>query len=77
MTDLASEAPQQPRPLLELGPKNHYLLPPLVQIRGAAFPQGKTLTRLHLVLESGHELDIPLTRAMAEELHNSLTAILA
>lgn len=68
--------PQQPRPLVELGPKGHYRLPPLVQIRGVAFPPGEVLTQLHLVLETGHELDMPLTRAVAEKLHSSLTAIL-
>jgi len=68
--------PQQPRPHVELGPKGHYRLPALVQIRGAAVLQGEELTRLHLVLESGHELDMPLTRALAEQLRNLLTAIL-
>jgi hypothetical protein len=65
---MEAQHPQQPRPLVELGPRGHYRLPPLAQIRGAAFPPGKVLTRLHLVLESGHELDIPLTRILAEEL---------
>jgi hypothetical protein len=73
---MATQRPQQPRPIVELGPRGHYRLPPLAQIRGAAFPPGEVLTRLHLVLESGHELDIPLTRALAEDLRNSLTAIL-
>jgi hypothetical protein len=73
---MTAQRPQQPRPLVELGPRDHYRLPPLAQIRGAAFPPGEVLTRLHLVLESGHELDLPLTRALAEELRNSLTAIL-
>jgi hypothetical protein len=67
--------PLQP-PLLPLPPKGHYLLPPLGQLQGAAFPQGEALTRLHLVLESGHQLDMPLTRPQAEALHRSLTAIL-
>ena len=73
---VSRERPQQPLPLLELGPKGHYLLPVLAQIQGAAFPPGEVLTRLHLVLESGHQLDMPLTRAVAEELHKSLTEIL-
>jgi hypothetical protein len=69
-------AQQQPLPLVELGPRGHYRLPALAQIRGAAFPPGEVLTRLHLVLETGHQLDMPLTRVLAEELRNSLTAIL-
>lgn len=70
------EQPLQPLPLLKLGPKGHYLLPPLARFLGAAFPPGEVLTRLHLVLESGHQLDMPLTRQLAEELRNSLAAIL-
>ncbi len=76
MTTDPGRIPQQPRPLVELGPKGHYRLPALVHVLGAAFPSGEVLTRLHLELESGHQLDIPLTRALAEELRNSLTAIL-
>ena len=76
MADDQSKSWQQPLPLLALGPKGHYLLPALVRLLGGAFPPGEVLIRLHLELETGHQLDIPLTRAMAVELRNSLTAIL-
>jgi hypothetical protein len=40
---MEAQRPQQPRPLVELGPRGHYRLPPLAQIRGAAFPPGEVL----------------------------------
>jgi hypothetical protein len=71
-----SSRPLEGLPLLKLGPKGHYRLPTLVQITGAASSPGKVLTRLHLVLESEHRLDLPLTKIVAEELRNSLSVML-
>ena len=64
--------PQQPLPLVQLGPVAHYRIPTVVRVEGAAFPAGEVQARIHLRLESGHLLDMPLTQATIDELHASL-----
>ena len=68
--------PQQPKPLVELGPEDHYRLPETMQIQGAAFVPSEGRVRIHLILETGHVLDIPMTLDTATSLRNWLDSAL-
>ena len=66
---------KQPLPLVQLGPVGHYRIPTVVRVEGAAFPPGEVQARIHLRLETGHLLDMPLAQATIDELHASLAKL--
>jgi hypothetical protein len=69
--------PQQPLPLLPLPRLGHFRLPEVVKENGAVVSSGGGLTRIHLQLETGLQLDLPLSQAAILELAAALTALVS
>ena len=67
----------RPLPHVELGPRGHYLLPPIVQVVGVAKSLGTEPTRMHVRLATGHELDIPVIPDAIVSLAKHLTVYLS
>lgn len=69
--DTSEELP----PLVELGPPGHYRTPPAIQALGVVMPSYKAPAQIRLALESGHELDIPVTQDTIDALYRSLRSM--
>ena len=72
---MTASEPQQPLPLAELGPRGHYRIPPIVPVTGVVFSSTTQPIRIHLVLETGHVLDIPMTQAVLDDLYGALKSL--
>jgi hypothetical protein len=68
---------QRELPHVELGPRGHYLLPPITRVVGGVTPLSKEPVRIHVRLATGHELDIPVIRDAIESLVRQLSVHLS
>ncbi len=67
--------PQQPLPLLPLPPQGHYRLPTVYREEGAVVVSDGGPVRIHLRLETGLLLDLPLTQATIDALYLALKSL--
>ena len=60
MTNLIEDPPDMP-PLAELGPPGRYRTPDAIQVLGVSLGGRTGPPQLHLLLEGGYELVVPMT----------------